>query len=70
LATLEKFVVETTVEEEAPPYRKIVSDIISDLGMAGRIAKIKVAIRPEDSLFQLVAVVRGVLPQVIFERFC
>jgi putative methanogenesis marker protein 17 len=69
LATLEKFVVETTVEEEAAPYRKIVSDIISDLGMAGRIAKIKVAIRPEDSLFQLAAVVRGVLPQVILKDF-
>jgi putative methanogenesis marker protein 17 len=69
LASLEKFVVETTVEEEAAPYRKIVSDVISDLGMAGRIAKIKVSIRPEDSLFQLAAVVRGVLPQVILKDF-
>ncbi|MBP2030644.1 putative methanogenesis marker protein 17 [Methanohalophilus levihalophilus] len=64
MATIEKFVVETTVEAEIGPYRKIVEDVLTDLGMVGRISRIRVVIRPEETLFFMVATLRTVLPLV------
>jgi putative methanogenesis marker protein 17 len=64
MATLEKFVVQTTVESEIPPYRKIVEDVLTDLAMVGKISRIHVVVRPEKSLFILVATLRTVLPPV------
>ena len=61
---LETFVVQTTVEAEAAPYRKIIEDVISDLMIAGAIGRIKIVARPEDSLFQMVAILREGLPLV------
>lgn len=64
MATIEKFVVETTVESEIEPYRKIVEDVLTDLAMAGKISRIHVVVRPEESLFLMVATLRTVLPLV------
>lgn len=61
---LETFVVQTTVEAEAAPYRKIIEDVISDLTIAGAIGRLKIVIRPEDSLFQMATILRGSLPLV------
>ncbi|MDK2892950.1 methanogenesis marker 17 protein [Methanohalophilus sp.] len=64
MATIEKFVVETTLESEIKPYRKIVEDVLTDLAMAGKISRIHVVVRPEESLFLMVATLRRVLPLI------
>lgn len=56
---LETFIVESTVPEEGAAYRSIISDVISELVLGGAIGRIKVFIRPEDSLFQMAIVLRG-----------
>ncbi|MDW7731069.1 MAG: methanogenesis marker 17 protein [Methanolobus sp.] len=56
---LETFIVESTVPEEGAAYRSIISDVISELVLGGAIGRIKVVIRPEDSLFQMAIVLRG-----------
>ncbi|TGC08919.1 methanogenesis marker 17 protein [Methanolobus halotolerans] len=59
MEALETFIVESTVPEEGAAYRSIISDIISELVLGGAIGRIKVVIRPEDSLFQMAIVLRG-----------
>ncbi|MCD4703877.1 MAG: methanogenesis marker 17 protein [Methanosarcinaceae archaeon] len=66
---LETFVVQTTVEAEAAPYRKIIEDVISDLMIAGAIGRLKIVVRPEDSLFQMVTILREGLPLMKVDDF-
>jgi len=61
---LETFVVESTIRSEAQQYKAIVSDTISDLALATAIGRIKVVIKPEDTLFKMVIVLRGGLPSI------
>ncbi len=61
---LEMFVVETTVPSEAGAYRSILEDVISELGFARSIGRLKVIIRPEDSLFVMALMLRSGLPPV------
>ncbi|MBN1134307.1 MAG: methanogenesis marker 17 protein [Methanosarcinaceae archaeon] len=61
---LETFVVESKIKSEAEQYKKIVSDAISDLVLSRAIGRIKVVIRPEDTLFQMAMVLRGSQPPV------
>lgn len=64
MGTLETFVVESTIAEEAAQYKQIVSDAITDLVLAKAIEKIKVLVKPEDSLFEMAIVLRGGLSPV------
>ncbi|WP_406655774.1 methanogenesis marker 17 protein [Methanolobus sp. ZRKC2] len=59
MEALETFIVESPVPEEGAAYRSIISDVISELVLGGAIGRIKVVIRPEDSLFQMAVVLRG-----------
>ena len=61
---LEIFKVETKVPEEAEAYRSILSDVISELGLANSIGRIYAIITPEDSLFQMAIILRGSPPLV------
>lgn len=61
---LETFVVESAVPEEAEAYRSIVADVISELVLGGAIGRIKIVLRPEDSLFQMAILLRGSQPPV------
>ncbi|MBN2488077.1 MAG: methanogenesis marker 17 protein [Methanosarcinaceae archaeon] len=56
---LETFVVESAIKSEAEQYKEILSDAISDLVLARAIGRIKVVIRPEDTVFQMAMVLRG-----------
>ena len=69
MASLETFVVESTIQEEADHYRQIVSDAITDLVLARAIEKIKVVVTPEETLFQMVIVLRSGLPMVKVSDF-
>ncbi|MGP8321505.1 MAG: methanogenesis marker 17 protein [Methanosarcinaceae archaeon] len=64
MSTLDTFVVESTILEEADQYKQIVSDAINDLVLAQAIEHIKVVVKPEDSLFQMAIVLRGGLSPV------
>ncbi len=64
MGSLETFVVESTIPEEADQYKQIVSDAITDLVLAKAIEKIKVLVKPEDSLFEMAIVLRGGLSPV------
>ncbi|WP_094227505.1 methanogenesis marker 17 protein [Methanolobus psychrotolerans] len=64
MEALETFIVESTVQEEGEAYRSIVSDIITELILGGAIGRIKVVVRPEDSLFQMAIILRGSQPMV------
>ncbi|WMW21600.1 methanogenesis marker 17 protein [Methanolobus mangrovi] len=64
MEALETFIVESTVQEEGEAYRSIVSDIITELVLGGAIGRIKVVIRPEDSLYQMAIILRGSQPTV------
>jgi putative methanogenesis marker protein 17 len=64
MEALETFIVESTVQEEGESYRSIVSDIISELVLGGAIGRIKVVVRPEDSLYQMAVLLRGSQPTV------
>jgi putative methanogenesis marker protein 17 len=61
---LETFVVESAIKSESEQYKEILSDAISDLVLANAIGRIKVVIRPEDTLFQMAMVLRGSQPPV------
>ena len=69
MAPLETFVVESTIPEEAEHYKYIVSDAITDLVLAQAIEHIKVVVKPEDSLFQMVIVLRGGMSPVKVSDF-
>lgn len=69
MGPLETFVVESTIPEEADQYKQIVSDAITDLVLARAIEKIKVVVTPEDSLFQMVVVLRSGMPPVKVSDF-
>lgn len=61
---LEIFTVETTEASEAAAYESILKDIISELAFSRSIGRIKVRIRPEDSLFMMVILLRRGLPPI------
>lgn len=64
MEALETFIVESTVKEEGDAYRSIVADIITELVLGGAIGRIKVVVRPEDSLFQMAVILRGGQPKM------
>ncbi|WP_340820149.1 methanogenesis marker 17 protein [Methanolobus sp. WCC4] len=61
---LETFIVESTVQSEADAYKSIVADIITELVLGGAIGRIKVRVRPEDSLYLMAVILRGSQPKV------
>ena len=67
--SLDTFVVESTIVEEADHYKQIVSDAITDLVLVRSIDKIKVVVIPEESLFQMVIVLRGGLSPIKVSDF-
>lgn len=69
MGPLETFVVESTIPEEADQYKQIVSDAITDLVLAKAIEKIKVVVTPEETLFQMVVVLRSGMPPVKVSDF-
>jgi putative methanogenesis marker protein 17 len=58
--SLETFVVESAIASEQEFYRKIVEDNLLSLKLAPAIGRIKVLLRPEDSLFQMAIILRDV----------
>lgn len=60
MESLETFVVESAIESEQEFYRKIIEDNLTSLKLAPAIGRIKVVLRPEDSLFQMAIVLRDV----------
>ncbi|MDO9518469.1 MAG: methanogenesis marker 17 protein [Methanosarcinaceae archaeon] len=69
MSTLDTFVVESTIAEEADHYKQIVSDAITDLVLVRSINKIKVVVTPEETLFQMVIVLRGGLAPIKISDF-
>lgn len=61
---LETFIVETTEPSESKAYESILKDVISELAFVRTIGRIKVRIRPEESLFMMAIVLRSGLPPV------
>lgn len=66
---LETFVVESSISSEAEHYKQIVSDVISELVLARAIGRIKIFVKPEDSLFQMAIILRGGLPLIKVRDF-
>lgn len=66
---LETFIVESTIGSEAEYYKQIIEDVISELVLARAIGKIKIIVRPEDSLFQMAIILRRGLPLVKVRDF-
>jgi len=60
MESLETFVVEAAIESEQEFYRKIIEDNLASLKLAPAIGRIKVVLRPEDSLFQMAISLRDV----------
>jgi len=58
--SLEVFDVESAIAPEQGFYRKIIEDNLSSLKLAPAIGRIKVVLRPEDSLFQMAILLRDV----------
>jgi putative methanogenesis marker protein 17 len=58
--SLEIFVVESTLASEQEFYRKIIEDNLASLKLVPAIGRIKVVLRPEDSLFQMAIILRDV----------
>lgn len=58
--SLEIFAVESAVDSEQEFYRKIIEDNMASLRLAPAIGRIKVVLRPEDSLFQMAIILRDV----------
>jgi len=58
--SLEVFDVESAIASEQEFYRKIIEDNLSSLKLAPAIGRIKVVLRPEDSLFQMAIILRDV----------
>ena len=57
---LEIFAVESAIASEQEFYRKIIEDNLASLKLAPAIGRIKVMLRPEDSLFQMAVLLRDV----------
>ncbi|MDD2613247.1 MAG: methanogenesis marker 17 protein [Methanosarcina sp.] len=57
---LEIFAVESAIASEQEFYRKIIEDNLASLKLAPAIGRIKVMLRPEDSLFQMAILLRDV----------
>ncbi|MDD2439871.1 MAG: methanogenesis marker 17 protein [Methanosarcinaceae archaeon] len=57
---LETFIVEAAIPSEAGFYKKILEDNISSLKLAPAIGRLKVILRPEDSLFQMALLLRDI----------
>ncbi len=57
---LEVFAVESAIASEQEFYRKIIEDNLASLKLAPAIGRIKVMLRPEDSLFQMAILLRDV----------
>ncbi|MDY0385916.1 MAG: methanogenesis marker 17 protein [Methanolobus sp.] len=64
MEALETFIVESTVPEEGDAYKSIVADIITELVLGGAIGRIKVLVRPEESLYLMAIILRGGQPTV------
>ncbi len=62
--SLEIFVVDSVIASEQEFYRKIVEDNLASLKLAPAIGRIKVMLRPEDSLFQMAIILRDVSSKV------
>lgn len=60
MESLETFVVESAIESEQEFYRKIIEDNLASLKLVPAIGRIKVVLRPEDSLFQMAIILRDV----------
>lgn len=58
--SLEIFDVESAIASEQEFYRKIIEDNLVSLKLAPAIGRIKVVLRPEDSLFQMTILLRDV----------
>jgi len=58
--SLEIFAVESAIASEQEFYRKIIEDNLASLKLAPAIGRIKVILRPEDSLFQMAIILRDV----------
>ena len=58
--SLEVFDVESAIASEQEFYRKIIEDNLANLKLAPAIGRIKVVLRPEDSLFQMAIILRDV----------
>jgi putative methanogenesis marker protein 17 len=58
--SLEVFDVESAIASEQEFYRKIIEDNLSNLKLAPAVGRIKVVLRPEDSLFQMAIILRDV----------
>ena len=58
--SLEVFDVKSAIASEQEFYRKIIEDNLSSLKLAPAIGRIKVVLRPEDSLFQMAIILRDV----------
>src|SRR5208283_3081713 len=58
--SLEIFVVDSVIASEQEFYRKIIEDNLASLKLAPAVGRIKVVLRPEDSLFQMVIILRDV----------
>jgi putative methanogenesis marker protein 17 len=58
--SLETFIVESALPSEQEFYRKIIEDNLASLKLVPAIGRIKVVLRPEDSLFQMAIILRDV----------
>jgi putative methanogenesis marker protein 17 len=58
--SLETFVVDSVIASEQEFYRKIIEDNLASLKLAPAVGRIKVVLRPGDSLFQMVIILRDV----------
>lgn len=58
--SLEVFAVESAIPSEQEFYRKIIENNMASLRLAPAIGRIKVVLRPEDSLFQMAIILRDV----------
>ncbi|AKB17270.1 MULTISPECIES: methanogenesis marker 17 protein [unclassified Methanosarcina] len=60
MESLEIFIVKSAIDSEQEFYRKIIEDNLASLKLAPAIGRIKVVLRPEDSLFQMAIILRDV----------
>ncbi len=60
MESFEIFIVESAIDSEQEFYRKIIEDNLASLKLAPAIGRIKVVLRPEDSLFQMAIILRDV----------
>jgi len=58
--SLETFVVDSVIASEQEFYKKIIEDNLASLKLAPAIGRIKVTLRPENSLFQMAIILRDV----------